>query len=375
MGPALTVRISGIRVRAGLATPVAVAVVIGGAASTLDRTRGTELVFAALAIVATIAALILHETIRIAVFRHMGVPVRGLDLSLSGGSLSLLDRGDTPRREVFAGISGLFALVALSAGAWLFERTAPSDATHDVARLVAIAAASISLLNAMPALPLDGGRLLRGLVWFLTDDPVQGARTPAIYGHLIALALIAGGVLLLPANGELPYWGFGAIVGGLQLASACTSSFRDIRWQALGGTLTISEAALPLPSRVAGNASIEQVVDALIDERNGAVLLVVDESNIAIGVIQLSNLRLVRRADWGNYRAAEVMTTLDVLPHLSPGATLLDALAQLEDADVELAIAQPDAKHTILVRRDHLRDLLITRANGAGEGMERHPPS
>jgi hypothetical protein len=372
VGPAINVRVSGIRVRAGLATPFAMAVVAGGATSTLDRARGTEIAFASLAFIATVVALTVHETVRIAVYRRLGVPVRGFDLSLAGGSLSLLDRNDTPRREAFAGFSGLIALVALATCAWLFERTASSAATHDVARLIAITVVSLSIMHAMPALPFDGGRMLRGLVWFLTDDPVQGARTTAIYGHFIALGLIAGGMLLLPSSGDLPYWGFGAVVAGLQLASACTSSLRESRWQALGAAVTLVDAGLPLPGRVASNASVEEVVDVLIGERDAAALLVVDESQAAIGVIRLANLRRVRRADWGDYQASQVMTSIDALLHLSPVSTLLDALAQLDDAGEQLAVAQLDVRHTILVLRDQLLDLLVTCSKDAGECSTRH---
>jgi hypothetical protein len=375
VGPAINLRVSGIRVRAGLATPFAMAVVAGGATSTLDRARGTELAFASLAFIATVAALTVHEAVRIAVYRRQGVPVRGIDLSLAGGSLSLLDRNDTPRREAFAGFSGLIVLVALATCAWLFERTASSAATHDIARLIAIAVVSLSILHAMPALPFDGGRLLRGFVWFLTDNPVQGARTTAIYGHLIALALVAGGTLLLPSSGDLPYWGFGAIVAGLQLASACTSSLRDSRWQALGAAVTLVDAGLPLPGRVASNASVEDVVDALIGERDAATLLVIDESQVAIGVIRLANLRRVRRADWGDYHASQVMTSIDTLLHVSPESTLLDVLAQLDDAGQQLAVAQLDDGHTILVLRDQLLDLLVTRPNTAAEQSNPHSSS
>jgi hypothetical protein len=371
VGPAITFRISGLRVRAGLATPVAIAVTLLGVASTADRSRSVEVFAAAVAFALVLTALGIHEAVRVAVYRREGVYVRGLDLSLAGGNPALLDRTDSPRREALAAAAGIVVFTALAGAALIAERASASSSLHDLLLPVTVALLAMAILQAMPALPLDGGRLLRGLVWFLTDDPVLGTRAAAIYGHFIAVALMVAGGLMAVGTGALPYWGFGSIVAGLQLMAASYASMRDTLWQQLGGKVTLADADLPMPRRIKSDESIETVVDALISEGNRSALLVIDESGAAVGVIQLADLRRVRRADWANRQAGAVMTPLAVLPLLSQDATPVDAIMELDRRGARLAAVQMDNGRTLLVARESLLDLLVTRTLDTGHDRER----
>ena len=259
MGPPITLRILGLPIHTRLTTPVALAVVLFGVASAADREPSTELAVGAAALLGIIGALCLHEIVRIYLFRRHGVVVRELAVSLTGGSPRLIDRTDSPQREVIAASGGLIVIALLAASAVAVAHLALPPATHDLAELVAIALAAIAVTQTLPALSLDGGRLIRGLFWFLTDDPVRGARGAALYGHFVSAAMIVSGLMLMGRSGALPYWGFGAVVAGLQLIAASTASLRDSVWQQLGGTLTLVDADLPLPARIRAETTLETV--------------------------------------------------------------------------------------------------------------------
>jgi hypothetical protein len=362
VGPAITFRISGLRIRTGIATPVAVSVVIVGAASTAHRNQLTELLSGASALVVTLVVLAVHETVRVMTYRRSGVVVRGLDFSLFGGSPSLLDRTASPRREVMAGSAGIAVLALFTGLALIAAHIARSVATQDLTKLVAIAVASFAIVQTMPALPLDGGRLLRGLVWFLTDDPVLGSRGVAIYGHVVSAGLIVAGLLMMAGSDVLPFWGFGAVVAGLQLIACSVSSMRDTLWQQLGGEVSLAEAGLPIPGRVSADAQIEQVVDALIGEGDRSALLVVDAAGMPAGMIRLTNLQRVRRSDWASHSAGEVMTPLSELPLLPPEMSALDALFELDQYGTRLAVVGPEGGPTYLISRESLLDHVMARA-------------
>lgn len=360
MGPVLNVRISGVRVRAGLMTPVMLAVIAGGISSLLERGRSAEIACGILLFSTFVAIMLLHETLRIAIYRRIGVTVRGLDLLLTGGNPSLIDRSASPRDDVIAGIGGLTALIVLASTSLTIEQVMQGQGTHDIVKIVAVGAIAIAILQAMPALPFDGGRLLRGLFWYLTDSPVSGSRVCAAYGHLVAIGLLVGGTLLLSTSGALPYWGFGAVVLGFQMTMASWSSYRDSRWQAAGRTLDLADANLPLPGRIAADVSVEKVVDALIEEGDRSVLLVVDGANMPIGILSLPNLRSVARSRWSEVPADCVMTPLSDLPCLSADMKVLDALSELDRLGARYAVVDDPTCHQVtLVLRDQLANLSV----------------
>lgn len=371
MGPAITVRIRGFRIRTAVATPVAATVVTVGVASTGHLSRLAELAIAAAAMLVTAAVLAVHEATRVLAYQRGGVTIRGIEIALVGGSPTLLDRSASPRREVAAASAGLATLALLSGAALGAARIAEPQATRDLGRLVAIAVAAIAILQTMPALPLDGGRYLRGLVWHLTNDPIQGSRAAAIYGHVIAAAMIGSGLLMMAGSDALPYWGFGAVVAGLQLVTCSAASVRDSLWQQSIGQTSLAELGLPLPVRVAVDDDIERVVDVLIDEGGVPALLVVDGAGHPSGVIGLSNLRRLRRSEWAEHRATEAMTPIGELPQLPGTMTALDALTALDRRNAQLAVVQPENGSVLLVNRELLLEQMMPRALDIPENRQR----
>jgi len=362
VGPPITLRILGLPIHTRLTTPVALAVVLFGVASTADREPSTELAVGTAALLGIIGALCLHEIVRIYLFRRHGVVVRELAVSLTGGSPRLIDRTDSPQREVIAASGGLIVIALLAGSAVAVAHLALPPATHDLAELLAIALAAIAVTQTLPALSLDGGRLIRGLFWFLTDDPVRGARGAALYGHFVSAAMIVSGLMLMGRSGALPYWGFGAVVAGLQLIATSTASLRDSVWQQLGGTLTLVDADLPLPARIRAETTLETVVDTLIEEGHRSALLVIEENGDPTGVIQLANLRRVRRSEWPDRRANDVMTPIGDLLALPPDIAALDAIAALDQAEASLAVIAVAGGPTLLITREQLLDCLMSRS-------------
>ena len=362
MGPAFTLRIAGLRVRTRLTTPVSLAAIAFGIASTADRTLRTEIAFGLLLLVAVVLALILHEATRLGLYRRVGVAVRGVDLALTGGVPNLLDRTNSPRSEVTAASGGLIVAALLAGGALAVERLTQSSGSHDVTLWIAIALGALALAQTLPALPLDGGRLLRALGWFLTDDSVTGSRSSVVYGHLVSACVIVGGLVLMNAGGASAYWGFGAVIAGMQLVTNSVSALRDTLWQQIGGAVRLADADLPLPGRVRATETLDQVVDSLIEEGHRSALLVIGDDGKPAGVIQLANLRRVRRIDWPTHDAADVMTPITSLPSLTGELTALDALAELDDRDGCLAVVAIDGGPTYLISREMLLDHLLPRA-------------
>jgi CBS domain-containing protein len=305
-------------------------------------------------------ALVAHEIVR---QRQWGWPARGhlpVELLLIGGASDSPEAPPAPRAEVTGALAGL-AILSTGAGiTWYSERLLHRSASPAVNAIqtLAVALVAVTIINAMPGFPLDGGHILRAWLWYLTDDLVLATRLAAVYGSLIAMALIMTGALLL-LDSDQPYWGFGAGVAGFQLHGIARRSLRRARWAVAGATLLLREA-VPYPPRVPSGATVAEAVDLLLSGPAESFLLVMDE-DVPVGIVRLAELRGTHRAKWDQMAVEEVMTPLGDLPRLSADLTVPEALAQLAGRASAALVQDGDRPLGVITHHD-LMTALADRA-------------
>jgi Zn-dependent protease len=145
------------------------------------------------------ASLLIHELGHVIAARRAGLGVSGIRLSFAGGASQITGIVRHPRSEFAIAAAGPFAttLVMLAAAVLhvaLVEAAAPSLAATTAA-LVAVANLAVLVLNLVPALPLDGGRMLRSLVWASTRKPRTATQVAITLGRWLGDAMIAVAVL------------------------------------------------------------------------------------------------------------------------------------------------------------------------------------
>jgi Zn-dependent protease len=159
-----------------------------------ERSTGAYLLGGGIAALLVLGSLALHECGHWLVARGAGLLVTRLALSLVGGALEL---GTAPRSaatEFRLALGGPFASLATAAVAAgvhvaLVESTLDPLAAA-VAAIVAVANLAVALLNLLPGLPLDGGHILKALVWGLTGDERRGTRVAEAAGRVLAVSLV-----------------------------------------------------------------------------------------------------------------------------------------------------------------------------------------
>jgi Zn-dependent protease len=162
------------------------------------------------------AAIVAHELSHAAVARARGLPVRSITLFALGGVAQIEREAADAKTEFWMGIVGpitsaVIGVVFLGIAAALGWTAMSTPDTPLLAMLVWLGYINISLalFNMVPGFPLDGGRVLRALVWWRTGDAARATRIAAQVGQLVAMAFIATGVLRFFA---------GAGLGGLWIA-------------------------------------------------------------------------------------------------------------------------------------------------------------
>jgi Zn-dependent protease/CBS domain-containing protein len=146
--------------------------------------------------------VLLHEASHALMAQHYGLPVKSITLHFLGGVTEIEGEPDTPGREF--GVSVVGPLTSLGVGLVFWGlHTAVSEGVLGLAiGMLAYANLVVGVLNLVPGLPLDGGRVLRAGVWKATGDPHRGTIVAGWGGRLFAVVVLAFFVVLPFATGQ-----------------------------------------------------------------------------------------------------------------------------------------------------------------------------
>jgi Zn-dependent protease len=196
-------------------------VAIAHALDTLPRPQALAL--AASCALALFASVVAHEFAHALVARRFGVRTEAITLFLFGGVATLEEEPRAPRADALIALAGpaLSGVLALLAFALLFtiQRVASGATVDALALLTAyltIANVAIALFNLIPAYPMDGGRVLRAVLWRRNGDRDRATSIAARLGIAFAVLFVAAGVLAAAATRNVLY-GWYAVLGAFLL--------------------------------------------------------------------------------------------------------------------------------------------------------------
>lgn len=141
-------------------------------------------------------SVIVHELAHSVVAKHFGLPVRHIAIYFLGG-VSQIDREpDTPGREFAVAIAGPLLSLVLAGLGWLLWWLLPDPDNTGMRVLTSLAGSMfganllVAAFNLLPGLPLDGGRVLRAIIWAITKKPMTGTLAAAWIGRDLAVAIV-----------------------------------------------------------------------------------------------------------------------------------------------------------------------------------------
>lgn len=209
----------------------------------------------------------------------------------------------------------------------------------------------LALFNMVPGFPLDGGRVLRSVLWASTGDLLKATRWASNVGQVVAWSIMAMGVLNM-VRGNLG-GGVWLLLIGWFVNRAAKASFQQ---QALKDALEdvpVSRLMLTRLERISPTLIIDEFVrDHVMAEDQLA--WPVEAEGVLLGMITFDDLRQVPRASWASTRVHDVMIPAAMLSTLPPGAGAEQALEELTKREVE-RLPVLEAGHLLgLVRRQDL---------------------
>ncbi len=333
--------------------------------------------------------ILLHELAHSAVAARFGMRVRSITLFLFGGVSDIEREPPSPKAELLMAIAGPFSSILLGL-VFLFvasltttfslgdERAAWTGlsrmgATETLLVWLGTMNLVIGAFNLMPAFPLDGGRVLRSILWGLSGDLQRSTRRVSFVGQGFGWLLILTGIAMIFGM-RVPFFGTG-FLGGMWLAfigwflqSAASQAHRRIAIEeALAGHV-VSEVMRRGPKGVSPELPLATLVHEHFvrsDERAMPVL----RDDALIGVVSIADVRAVPPLEWGMTTVAAVMQPLASVPTATPGEPLAEAFHEIAQRDVnQLPVLEDGRLVGVLQRRDVTRWLELAWGTQDGPG-------
>jgi Zn-dependent protease/CBS domain-containing protein len=330
------------------------------AALLADQGTAAVVLAAALASVLFFASLLAHELGHALASVDRGIPVLGITLFLMGGVTESTAEAKTARDEfVVVGIGPYISLVLAAAFGLLHV------AVQDVELLAAVTGylgwtnLALAVFNLLPGYPLDGGRLLRSLLWMGTGQPHRATRWAARVGQAFALGLVLLGALSFTRPGGLS--GLWEVLIGLFLLRGASESHSRARLRERLTGRRVGDLMVPAPPALDQDQALSDAV-VLLQERPAVLVPVLQDGATLRGVVHLSDLDAVPRQDWWARRVHEVMHRVDGPKPVSvPAAAALDtAVDALADSPLNQLIVTDDRGAPVgLLTASHVTDELM----------------
>ncbi len=300
-------------------------------------------------------SVLVHELAHALVARARGIPVERITLFIFGGVAEMRMEAQRPIDEFVLTIVGPLASLAL---AGVFSLIAFVATGSDALLLLAATLAQLNLIlavfNMVPAFPLDGGRVLRSILWRLTGNLTTATTWAANIGRLFAWALMGLGVWLFLAGRSIA--GLWAVFLGWFLATAATRAMEHNQVRKLRDSLdqfavavVLSESQPPVSARM----SIAEFVESALHATAGSFLVERDGELIGTVTVEAAGeVPLDRRHD---IPILEVMTPLSESPRISADTPLPQAADLLRGFGDRPAIVEADGQ---LPRTIQMTDIL-----------------
>jgi Zn-dependent protease len=285
-------------------------------------------------------SVLMHELAHSAVARARGIPVEGITLFIFGGVARVRSDVENPRDEFLITVVGPLSSAAIGLVLLAFARVGAhwgvADSVTGVADFLALANFILAGFNLIPGFPLDGGRLFRSLVWYVTKDLRKATRWASYTGRGFGLLLIGYGILNL-------FWG-GLVAGmwlifiGWFLAQAAEASYRQLILRRILEGVQASEAMTRAPETVRPELTLRDLVDEYFLRRRYNSFPVEDDQGNLLGLITLTQVKKVERERWPTTRVGEVMMPVSGTVIVRSRDTLAEVLAKLESEGVGRAL-------------------------------------
>jgi len=311
------------------------------------------------------ASVVAHELGHSVVAIRTGLPVQSITLFVFGGVARIVREPTRPLQELWIALAGPAVSITLGVlfGALALSLPNPRAPLAALTEWLSYINFVLAIFNLIPGFPLDGGRVLRAILWGTLGDLVRATRIASRVGQGVAYLFIAAGALILLKGSE--YWlnGIWLAFIGWFLHNAASMSYKQLLLQRMLSGHVAKELL-----RLQGDlpkVPPALTLDRLVSEyflTTGRSSFPVTEGERLLGLITLRNIKRVPKHDWPFTRVEAVMTPLIEAIWVGPEESLSLVLERMSANGVNQVLVIQDGRLLGLLSREQLMDFIRTRA-------------
>lgn len=315
-------------------------------------------------------SVLFHELGHSVVALRYKIPVVSITLFVFGGVARIGREARTAAQEFNIAVAGPLASYFLAGGFYLVASASPEGGiVKAVASWLAFINFVLATFNLIPGFPLDGGRILRAIVWKVSGDFTQATRMASLGGQLIAYLMIVAGIYSALTDEFLGRFGgiWWAFIGWF-LLSAAQESFAQVAIRnSLEGVRAgdIMSAELPTVSR---SISVMDYVDEIV--RTGRRCHLVQGAGQLVGLISVHAVSSIPREEWATTSVQAAMIPRARVHVTSPEEPVLKLLERMQAEDINQMPVVTGDRVVGLISRDSILRVIQTRMEmGKAEGQ------
>ena len=297
------------------------------------------------------ASVVAHELAHSLVSKRHGIPVKSITLFIFGGVARISREVTSPGTELVMAAAGPLSSVALAGifyGIWALA--ANFEPVAAMAWYLCFINLFLACFNMVPGFPLDGGRVLRSIVWWRTGDYLRSTRIASLAGRGFAYLFIAVGLFFSLFVALDFLW---LVLVGFFLEVVASASYR----QAVVRNALQSYTAAQVMSRdcsvVPGGLALRQLVDDYFLHTTRKCVLVSDLGRLK-GTVSLREVKTVPQQRWETTTVAEAMIPVEKLKPVAPDEEALEVLQRMDDEGVHQLPVVSAGRVLGLVERESL---------------------
>lgn len=319
-----------------------------------DWSMGLRWLIGVSAAVLLFASILVHEFSHALMARRYGTPIERITLFIFGGMAHMEEDARHWRAELMIAIVGpvtsiVLGLFCLLVGGFFvspdqLNGDTPEQVIGSLSPLASLLLWGgnvnlvLAIFNLVPAYPLDGGRVLRAILWGSTGDMRKATRWAANSGRVFGSLLMAAGIAMILGI-YVPFFGTG-FVGGLWLvfigwflSRAALASYQNIEISHSLNKVNVGDIMRTTFDALTPEQTLEQVVEYHLLPSGTRAYPVLQSGNL-VGIITFDDIRRIRRDQWSTNKVRDSMVPRDGLIVINADDGSFHALSQLSSNNI-----------------------------------------
>jgi Zn-dependent protease/CBS domain-containing protein len=307
-------------------------------------------------------SVLLHELAHSLVAKSRGMQVSSITLFILGGVSNLEEEPEKPGIEFSMAIVGPLTSLAIGVVCWLivvgltgtlvtpvqlFNGAIFSTPVETVIGYLAWINVLLAAFNLLPGFPLDGGRVLRSILWGSTGSLIRATNIAGRVGQFFGWALIGFGVFELLS---------GNFLGGLWIAfigwflnSSADASRKEITLRERLSHIKVRDVVRVEPQTIPPDTTVADVVNHIFSQQHGRAIPVCRDDHLS-GIVTVTDVKKVPQERWATTTVGEIMTT-DPLYSVTPDDNLNTVMKMISQHDINQVLVNRDGKCAGLLGR------------------------